>query len=45
MKSFGLEIREATGGWRYCRAVVGSKNKVHPNLVLCKKQVQEFCWE
>ena len=28
-------------GWRYCRAVLGSNNKVRPDLVLYKKQVQE----
>ena len=28
-------------GWRYCRAVVGSNNKVRPNFVLYQQQVQE----
>ena len=32
---------KTTNGWRYCRAVVGSNNKVRPNLVSYKKQMQD----
>lgn len=28
-------------GWRYCRAVVGSNNKVRPNFVLYQQRLQE----
>jgi integrase len=28
-------------GWRYCRAVIGSSNKIRPNFVWYKKRVEE----
>ena len=34
-------VKMTSGDWRYCRAVISSNNKVRPNLVWFKKQVQE----
>jgi integrase len=32
---------KTASGWRYCRAVVGSNNKVRPNFVSYKKHIRE----